>query len=374
MTTALAPIAKLSFTTTNGDPLVGGKLFTYAAGTTTKKATYTDSTGGTPNENPIILDARGEASVWLTQSDLYDFTLSPKTDTDPPTNSFWTQKNVSALSSISTTTAWSTITGTPSTIAGYGIADAAESGANSDITSLDGLTTPLAVNYGGTGVATLGTNYALLGNSTSAVQGVAPGASGNVLTSNGTTWSSVAPAVPPAPAGGQLLAITTYLSGTVHTLNANTNKFTVELIGGGSGGIQTGGGGGGGGALTRSGFIAKTGATVDYVVGSGGAHDASGTATSCLSGSYTAPGGILQAGGLPGLAPTGVSYRGGDGENRNGSGGFLLTGGPGAPLGGNVTNSVPGASGDNGTGSGGNTGSSTGGSGGSGRFTIWEYS
>jgi len=70
---------------------------------------------------------------------------------------------------------------------------AAASGANSDITSITGLTTPLTVAQGGTGVATLTANNVLLGNGTSAPQTVAPGTSGNVLTSNGTTWSSTAP-------------------------------------------------------------------------------------------------------------------------------------------------------------------------------------
>ena len=70
---------------------------------------------------------------------------------------------------------------------------AAASGANSDITSITSLTTPLTVAQGGTGAATLTANYVLLGNGTSAPQTVAPSTSGNVLTSNGTTWSSTAP-------------------------------------------------------------------------------------------------------------------------------------------------------------------------------------
>jgi hypothetical protein len=49
----------------SGDPLVGGLLYTYASGTTTPKATYTSSTLGTANTNPVVLDARGEAQVWL---------------------------------------------------------------------------------------------------------------------------------------------------------------------------------------------------------------------------------------------------------------------------------------------------------------------
>ena len=58
--------------------------------------------------------------------------------------------------------------------------------------SITGIT-DLAVADGGTGSSTLSTNAVLLGNGTSALQTVAPGTSGNVLTSNGTTWQSTAP-------------------------------------------------------------------------------------------------------------------------------------------------------------------------------------
>jgi len=52
--------------------------------------------------------------------------------------------------------------------------------------------TSVAVEKGGTGATTLTANNVLLGNGTSALQAVAPGATGNVLTSNGTTWTSAA--------------------------------------------------------------------------------------------------------------------------------------------------------------------------------------
>lgn len=52
----------------------------------------------------------------------------------------------------------------------------------------------LAVSRGGTGAGSFTANNVLLGNGTSAFQVVAPGTSGNVLTSNGTTWQSTAPA------------------------------------------------------------------------------------------------------------------------------------------------------------------------------------
>lgn len=75
----IAPTPKLQFFDANGNPLVGGKLYTYAAGTTTPLATYTDYAGGTPNANPVILDSRGEASVWMGASS-YKFTLKSATD------------------------------------------------------------------------------------------------------------------------------------------------------------------------------------------------------------------------------------------------------------------------------------------------------
>jgi hypothetical protein len=52
----------------------------------------------------------------------------------------------------------------------------------------------LPVASGGTGAATLTANAVLVGNGTSAVQVVAPGTTGNILTSNGTAWTSATPA------------------------------------------------------------------------------------------------------------------------------------------------------------------------------------
>lgn len=55
------------------------------------------------------------------------------------------------------------------------------------------LSSPLTVANGGTGLATLTLNNVVLGNGTSTPAFVAPGSNGNVLTSNGTTWTSAAP-------------------------------------------------------------------------------------------------------------------------------------------------------------------------------------
>lgn len=59
------PFVKARFFDRCGKPLAGGKVYTYEANTTTQKVTYKDPYGLTPNTNPIILDAAGEADIYL---------------------------------------------------------------------------------------------------------------------------------------------------------------------------------------------------------------------------------------------------------------------------------------------------------------------
>lgn len=81
----------MQFFTAAGIPLVGGKLFTYASGTTVPLATYTDDTGNFANANPVILDSRGEASVWLGPA-RYTFVLKDADD-----NLIWTVDGVGTI-------------------------------------------------------------------------------------------------------------------------------------------------------------------------------------------------------------------------------------------------------------------------------------
>ena len=104
-TTSISPTPKLQFFDLNGAPLSGGKLYTYVAGTTTPLASYTDSTGNIANTNPIILDSRGEANVWLS-GDVYKFALYDSTNV-----LIWTVDNING------TTFATNFTGTGSQVA-----------------------------------------------------------------------------------------------------------------------------------------------------------------------------------------------------------------------------------------------------------------
>lgn len=244
----------------NGNPLVGGKLYTYVAGSTTPKATYTTGTGAFANSNPIILDAAGRTSneIWLEVGTQYKFILKTSTDiligtydTIPSINDPFSVNSL--LSNVTGTNAIAA-TATP-TLTAYAAGQtysfiAANSNTAAATLSIDGLTAksitkngtaalsagdiqagkltwveydgatfqlinnnvyggsiengtivslsaPVTVAQGGTGAATLSANSVLLGNGTAALQTVAPSTANNVLTSVGGTWASQSIGVAP---------------------------------------------------------------------------------------------------------------------------------------------------------------------------------
>jgi microcystin-dependent protein len=78
MAVNLSPIGNgFQFFTTTGQPLAGGLIYTYQAGSSTPLATYTDNTGATANANPIVLgtDGRPTNEIWLTYGFNYKFVL-----------------------------------------------------------------------------------------------------------------------------------------------------------------------------------------------------------------------------------------------------------------------------------------------------------
>jgi len=219
----LSPVAGAAqqFFSNSGVPLAGGLLYTYAAGTTTPLATFTTAAGTTANSNPIVLNSAGrlDNEVWLTSTLTYKFLLK---DSDGVTIATYDDiPGIGSVSGLTTGTSLlsgngsggfsnvvvgsnlSFIGGTLSATAGGGSgvtsvalsAPAAFTVTGSPVTSTGTLAltysgTPVPVSSGGTGTSTLTANSVVLGNGTNAVQLVAPGTAGNVLTSDGATWTS----------------------------------------------------------------------------------------------------------------------------------------------------------------------------------------
>lgn len=124
MTVFLSPLAGAGtqFFDNSGNPLNGGKLYTYAAGTTTPQATYTSISGVTPNANPIILSSNGRLpnEVWLTEGVAYKFLLATSADVQIGVYDDIAGVNDFSIYGID----WTNISGTPTTLSGYGITDA----------------------------------------------------------------------------------------------------------------------------------------------------------------------------------------------------------------------------------------------------------
>lgn len=141
-----------------------------------------------------------------------------------------------------------------------------------------GVTGTLPVANGGTSLATLTENNVILGNGTSAPLFVAPSTSGNVLTSNGTTWSSSAPtaagftlATPIATTSGTSINFTGIPSGVkqinVSFKGVGTDGSSSKILRiGNSGGVETTGYQSGGVRVSGSNTVFNTLATGGFVV------------------------------------------------------------------------------------------------------------
>jgi hypothetical protein len=160
-----------------------------------------------------------------------------------------------------------------------------------------GVTGTLPVANGGIGATTLAANNVVLGNGTSAVQVVAPSTSGNVLTSNGSTWAST------APAGGGASTYVLITSSGTYTIPSDTIKIYVVGGGGGSGAnFSASGGAGGTSSFTYGGFSA--------INGTGGAGGGPSGTYVCAYGGTGQNGDIFVMGGY-GQGGAGSAYTGG---------------------------------------------------------------
>jgi hypothetical protein len=86
MSVLLSPVGGVAaqFFDNDGNVLSGGKIYTYAAGTSTPQTTYTTSAGNIAHTNPIILDSAGRVptgEIWLSFNITYKFIIKDSNDT-----------------------------------------------------------------------------------------------------------------------------------------------------------------------------------------------------------------------------------------------------------------------------------------------------
>src|SRR5690349_20670699 len=98
MSKSLPPLWLTQLLDNNGDLLSGGKIYTYAGGTTTPLATHSNSAGAA-NTNPVVLDSAGRANIWLTFDTSYKFVVKTSADV-----TLFTVDGIIAESGLDTTT------------------------------------------------------------------------------------------------------------------------------------------------------------------------------------------------------------------------------------------------------------------------------
>lgn len=114
----LCPWIDRQFTDDDGNPLVGGLVYSYVTGTTTPKPTYADATLETENTNPLELDGTGRGTMFL-EAGGYDFQVHDATDSPIYTVTAVESVAVTFLSSLGITLA----TGAQQVTSGYEVLD-----------------------------------------------------------------------------------------------------------------------------------------------------------------------------------------------------------------------------------------------------------
>ena len=195
MSVFLSPFAGAGwqFFSNTGQPLAGGQIYTYSAGTSSPLATYTSISGNIANTNPIVLDANGRVpnEIWLSVGSAYKFALFDASNVQIGT--------------------YDNISGTPT---GQNI-----------VTTFNGGTTGLTPASATNGDITLGGNLGVANGGTGLTSS---GLNGYLLTSNGSTWVAQQP-----PTYGTLYSYAFAYSSSSYIVNSQQagSSFTPSLTG-----------------------------------------------------------------------------------------------------------------------------------------------
>jgi hypothetical protein len=323
--TQLAPQFDQQFTDNNGVPLAGGFVYTYAAGTTTPLAAYTDSTGNTPQTNPIVLDGNGRAPIWLGSS-AYKLVLQNSSNV-----TLLTVDNVSYINSGSITSA----------MLAAGAVQTSNI-ANNAITSA-------LIASGAVGSSQIASGAVGSSQIASGAVGSSQIASGSITTSQISPTAGILPSQLSVGSGLSLGANQVlFFTFTVFSANAtqgavysnNSNQFTVSsTISGGTTLVCTG-----------NGFPSAGSTTLTKVSGTGDATISVSASTSAGTYYWTVPSGISRAialivgSGGGGAGGGGGSYASNSGGN-GGNAGLPFITPPMALTAGNVITIINGAGG-----------------------------
>lgn len=196
--------------------------------------------------------------------------------------------------------------------------------------AVSGMTTPLSVGQGGTGLTTA---TGVLVGAGSSVSAVAAGTNGDILTSNGTTWTSAAPT-----AATGAVVLNAYTTPGTWTKPATLKSIKVTVVGGGGstptatgvpGAFTKGSGAGGGGAAIRTYPAPSLPGPQPYTVGTAGNTSSFGVAPiTVISATGGAAGSINSNGGAGGVGSNGtMNMEGGGGGATTGPMGMSGTGG-----------------------------------------------
>jgi len=314
----LAPLINEQQFDANGDPLVGGFIEVYLAGSSTPATTYSDKAGLVPNTWPIELNTLGvntQGAVWITGGALYKYVIKNA--------SMVTLRTIDNISGINDTTVavdqWIVYQAPPTYISATSFSVAG------DQTQIFQARRRLMTTN------TVGTIYSAIVSSAY----IAPNTTITVVNDSGVLDSGlsqvsygVISSLNTSLPGGLLIGVQTFSASGTYTPTAGTASVVIEMVGGGGGGggtlatgagqVSVGAGGSAGGYVIHRETSGFSGATVTIgaagTAGSG-ANGGAGGATSFNT--ITATGGFGGAAGTAAATSSSNAGAGGVGTGAN---------------------------------------------------------